>query len=573
MIDLDQLDSAFVHTEYREGQRECLEFAISAINSGKKFIILECPTGSGKSAIAMTLANLVSSSYYLTSTKILQDQIAQEFPDIVTLKGRNTYRCTFHDRYGQKLVDKKIMTAQQVAELKNVGCDSGFCKTPIHFAQTKRHYCSKCFVKDPQHVLPWTIPNGDLKQLPDGYAYSACPYYDSLYMAMAGPQVSMNFSSFIYQTMMAGRFQNERDLLIIDESHNTESQIMNFINITISDTMLTAHNLKLPVFESAQQYRAWFDDTNLLDIIEELQAQAEAKPDSTKADEYSRLLFRLKFFYEQINSSPDNWVAQVEQIRDSKGRHTGLHRVIIKPVFIDRFVPEIISCRAKHVILLSATILDVGVMSRSLGLDDVAAYRMRNRFPVENRPIIYSPAAKMTGGRDKMAQWMPKMVSAIEKILEKHEGERGIIHTHSNAIMQQIIAGVKPKLSKRLTSQLQFPDKNLQLQYHASVPDSVLIAPAMHEGIDLKDDLSRFQIICKIPYANFYDDVQLAKRIEVDGSYYTWLTSLKLVQSYGRSIRSKDDKAVTYIIDESFSRFRRDASRMLPVWFTEAIID
>jgi len=111
------------------------------------------------------------------------------------------------------------------------------------------------------------------------------------------------------------------------------------------------------------------------------------------------------------------------------------------------------------------------------------------------------------------------------------------------------------------------------LEEHAKSKNGVIIAPAMHEGVDLHGDLSRFQIICKVPYANCFDDKQLAARVEVDRKFYTWITALKLVQSYGRSVRSVDDHAKTYIIDEAIYKFLRDANKMLPDWFKEAIID
>jgi Rad3-related DNA helicase len=49
------------------------------------------------------------------------------------------------------------------------------------------------------------------------------------------------------------------------------------------------------------------------------------------------------------------------------------------------------------------------------------------------------------------------------------------------------------------------------------------------------------------------------------------LTAVKLVQSVGRSVRSETDYADTYILDEAVHKFLKDAKRMLPGWFTEAI--
>ena len=106
------------------------------------------------------------------------------------------------------------------------------------------------------------------------------------------------------------------------------------------------------------------------------------------------------------------------------------------------------------------------------------------------------------------------------------------------------------------------------------VGQSVLVdrvAPAMHEGLDLIDDSSRFQIICKVPYPNQNDNPQLKERVDLSWNYYVWLTALKLVQSYGRSVRHDKDWASTYIVDSDFARFAEMAIDILPDWFLEAI--
>ncbi|MGA9153676.1 MAG: hypothetical protein WBZ36_24100, partial [Candidatus Nitrosopolaris sp.] len=43
------------------------------------------------------------------------------------------------------------------------------------------------------------------------------------------------------------------------------------------------------------------------------------------------------------------------------------------------------------------------------------------------------------------------------------------------------------------------------------------------------------------------------------------------VQGYGRSIRSKEDYAVTYVLDSGFENFAKKNKNILPDWFTQAI--
>jgi Rad3-related DNA helicase len=94
----------------------------------------------------------------------------------------------------------------------------------------------------------------------------------------------------------------------------------------------------------------------------------------------------------------------------------------------------------------------------------------------------------------------------------------------------------------------------------------------MHEGLDLKDDLSRFQLILKVPYPSFVENPQLEMRMKISSDYYNYLTAMKIVQSYGRSIRSETDFAKTYILDEDFKSFFARSKQILPRWFKQAIV-
>jgi len=100
---------------------------------------------------------------------------------------------------------------------------------------------------------------------------------------------------------------------------------------------------------------------------------------------------------------------------------------------------------------------------------------------------------------------------------------------------------------------------------------TVLISPSLHLGLDLKDDLSRFQVITKVPYPSMADK-WISKKKERSERWYTWQTGLRLVQGYGRSIRSKDDWAWTYVLDSLFSNFVGWNKSTLPTWFLESIV-
>ena len=261
----------------------------------------------------------------------------------------------------------------------------------------------------------------------------------------------------------------------------------------------------------------------------------------------------------------DEWVAEYVE-------HKKYRTVHLKPVFVKSKSHERLLAYGGYILFMSATILNTPVFCSSLDIprSKAASYRMANRFPIENRQIFYRPAAKIVGGKKKMPDWAPKLTKVVDEIVGENHGKRGIIHTHNFAIAEWLMT--KSLFKHRFLFQRQFRTKDDMLGKHKRSTDSVLVAPAMHEGLDLVDDLSRFQIICKVPWPNLYEDLQLARRVELDRDYYLWLTALKLVQSSGRSVRSIDDWAKTYVLDEVFVRFLSDARNMIPSWFQEAVV-
>ena len=109
------------------------------------------------------------------------------------------------------------------------------------------------------------------------------------------------------------------------------------------------------------------------------------------------------------------------------------------------------------------------------------------------------------------------------------------------------------------------------LKKHASSKKPVvLLSPSMAEGVDLKDDLSRFQVICKIPYP-YLGDPLVKKRMNKWRWWYPLQTAKTIVQSVGRSVRSKNDHAITYILDADWERYYNKNKRIFPEDFKRCL--
>ena len=76
----------------------------------------------------------------------------------------------------------------------------------------------------------------------------------------------------------------------------------------------------------------------------------------------------------------------------------------------------------------------------------------------------------------------------------------------------------------------------------------VLLGPSLLEGLDLKDDESRFQVFAKVPFPSLADRYVKAK-MGVSREWYDWKSIVAILQGIGRSIRNDEDWAVTYFLD------------------------
>ncbi len=531
----------------REGQEEVIDEIIANFLSPCRFGMLDAPTGTGKSGIGLTIARHFGSAYYITAQKILQTQLTNDFgpggswvsdgTPMVDLKGRNAYPCNFYSRaladpeYMKGVVSQSTVERFEELAMSGVDCAKGECKKK---KKAKLTYC-------------------------EGH----CPYFNQLADAMDNPITLMNFHSFLYQTQMVPDRWERRQLLIIDECHNAEQVLMEFISLTITDYAL---GFVFPKYDSAEEYLIFMEDHGVAELMIEKVKDAIERNNDEDEDYWKTQALKYNKFKAALSCEDgEEWVVKYEK----KEKYASIE---LKPLFIRKYAESLLFGMAENVLMMSATILSPGIFAHSLGIptNEYKYVKLENKFPVANRPIIFRPSGSMAY-KNKQAT-VPKMRVDIEAICDEHINDRGIIHTHNFETADYLSKNCSRSTSKRFFFQNDYPGKQAMLAAHAESKNGIIIAPAMHEGLDLKDDLSRFQIITKVPYPSTNNNPQLARRMEISNEYYMYLTALKLVQSYGRSIRSEKDHAKTYVMDSDFKSFCARSKSILPSWFLEAII-
>jgi len=272
---------------------------------------------------------------------------------------------------------------------------------------------------------------------------------------------------------------------------------------------------------------------------------------------------------EDMKCNKDNWiVTNVE-----KGTNNNqLQKIILTPLDVSSYFNDILSMGTVS-LFMSATILSKDYLCKIAGLksDQVTFIRVQQSdFPIKNRPIYLMNIAWLNART--IGQSLPTIANAVNNIMSMHRNEKGIIHTTSYSQLQFIKDNISKENAIRLIETGPKFDRNEILQKHSQgTKPTVLISPSLYLGVDLKDYLSRFQIIVKVPYPDLTDR-KISAMKQRDPKWYTWNTLLRLVQAYGRSVRSKDDFANTYVLDSSISYLLKDAHEILPKWFSDAII-
>lgn len=373
----------FPYETPRPDQLETVSEILEAIDEGYRFIVLEAGTGTGKSAIAATLADMLDDSYILTVTKQLQEQYVNDFPAFKLVKGRQNFRCLSCDD----------------------GCDFG-----------------KCLVEDYRCKFKSSIP-------------PECPYYLQKFNAVNARTVVSNYHYMFLELNYVGDFQ-KRSLLVCDEAHNLESVLMNqlqlefkrselkeFLNFDLTDDILEKLN--------ESRYTTWI---GFIEKVRDIYiTKLENTKDSEKIAQIKSRISDCNQFIVNITFDPKIWIFSWDE--DSQS-------ISFKPIRINSYSNMLFN-HADVCLFMSATILDYKQFAKYLGIspDEIYPIRRKSPFNMSKSPII--PYKGYNLSRDYIKANAPRTLPIIREILKKHENDKGIIHTVSGKCRDYLTDNLK----------------------------------------------------------------------------------------------------------------------------------
>ena len=611
----------YQQSSVRDVQREIMRKISSAIKQGYNKIIISAPTGSGKSWIAAALALAYKSAVILTSTTNLQDQYKELFAKdskfMTTVRGRSHFPCEQQYRlkdctfgYCSNCEFKPLSEMYKIDPITQGTIDESIIITPTkdkkceYFEQLIKGRQSSFSVYNYASYI--TSLKKESTSIGSALEEEKLPHRSILicdemhdYDDQLANILSVNLEPDLDKTILkteSSIFNENNDIYAVKEHLdkiidalpqvlNEYSECSKHTTELLSRDHIRKHCVPCSLHDLKIQKNC-AGCTNIRAFIERKQ-YLQCKAHTTCSKDHSKFNHErmkklqqyyvdLKFIHYGLSEYPLNYVINNE-------KNGNLKIMPLNSNWMSRKLFE----KFDTIFFMSATAnKKLFCLETRFREDEVAFVEVDSEIPVQNRKITFLNTATF-GHNDENVNWK-KITDEIQTIMSKYENKRGIIMTTSYIVMHKILKHIDSSFKKRLLPTHRKVDdetkicedcnypmkyKNTVLEEHKRDEsyNSVLISPALGTGVDLPDELSRFQIIVKTPYLDNEHDKRIKKIFEIQPDRYFLKSVFTFVQNAGRSIRSKTDYAETFVLDTRIHQLLNYQRNQLPKWFLESI--
>ena len=529
--------------------------------AGARRIVVSAPTGAGKSAVGAALAQYLETSFVVTSTRHLQDQYARDLDWLRPVKGQSNFEC----QGGARGEGRRQRATRREPSLE-ASCYAG------------RHNGCELSVGIAEFCASSRMVGG-----PGAVAAAYCPYDLQRYTALRSPHSLWNYAAYLeimHNEHEAYEPWLGRNVAIFDEAHKAEESIIDFIGLEVlraelDECRLVAAGYDLGDLDDIVRLLndIWGEYDRMLGeekrkIREEKLARANKRPPDLrraahlqkKADKYSNIC-------DEICLDPENFVVNDPEL-DKDGE---FESVLIKPLSVRRHAGSVF--RTPVQIFMSATIhRDSFCQSMGFPAGETAFVDTpRSPFPLESRRVDFLDVAALSYKRPENEE---PVIAEIDRLLTRHAGERGLILTSSKSRCRNILERLSPANRGRIrlchATNEDGLAQEMVIDEHSRTPGSVLLSSSLWQGADLAGDKSRFQIIAKTPYLN-YTEKWVRRKSEAEPAWADIHALTQVLQGIGRSVRSEEDHAITYILDSHTHSLVKKRADVVPASYHDAL--
>jgi Rad3-related DNA helicase len=520
-------------------QVELINQIEKAFNDGHKFVICCAPTGTGKSFLSKTLANA-------------SKEASSNFTDLI--ESHNAFRA---DQYGDffkadECRDEKPFGAFALTITKGLQDQYTNSFGDSRSLKGKSSYLCRVDPSCDVEVAPCLF-NSKLKE--GCILNSRCDYYNARKDTLINKFGILNYSMF----MSLPEHVKRRQYIICDEASELEEELVKRFSRSLNYKILKRLGFKpndVPV-ENYKKFRVWLESLkiSLGDEVEELKKILNKKKKASFVDTDVQRYKLFNNLHSQIKVTLETW-DECEYVIEHN-----LEGITLKPLRVDKLSESIFRFGDK-ILLMSATIIDPNNFAKTLGIKNFKYIEVDSAFDPKNAPIYVSVGNKIN--YKNLKEKLPALAQNVFKICDFHKNDKGIIHTHTMEITQYLKERTNdPRFLFRIDGQ---NNENIIKQHFESTEPTILVSPSMAFGVDLKEDLARFQIIVKAAYMPLNDE-RIKRLLKEDPEWYMNKMLNNLIQACGRGVRTKNDKCNTYILDGGISDAVIRCAKKLPKYF------
>lgn len=553
---------------FRPYQKAVIFDIIKTYLEGEKDVyLLQAPTGSGKSVIALIVSHFLEESgysgYILASDLSLHKQYVDNFNSYNLswghIKGVDNYECVVnHEKFSL-----------------------GDCKNKsISYENAEKLDC-----------------------------FQRCGYLTSRKKAIASKVTLLTYSyALIQRNYVEEKMQGagrgvpfpQRDFVICDEAHKVVEIVQNHFSPKIGWDVyqkavklvefLKTKQLPIPKSETVEiqgVIREIFKEedkdklssllvelqnrlSDILRVVSDLPDRLKKLKVETVPKEWMNAL-GLKDFIKDVHCKVEDYNVIIKRVGNTKliKNPTGPETVTFNCLEENYMMTKHFHKKFGFKILMTATMGNPKSFGRSLGISSARYQNIPSTFNYEKSPIIYYSGKKLSyAEKEKNLPWA---IETVKTIISKEVGNSGIIHTGSYEFTKRLYESLNVFEKKRVILYEDSAAKETAINEFFKKDGAILIGPSLLEGLDLVEEKSRFQIFLKVPYPSLHDKF-VAEKLKENSEWYDWKTAISILQGVGRSIRTPDDYARTYIIDGCFSILLRKNRDGFPKEFLDRIL-
>lgn len=510
---------------WRPGQYHAIEEACQTLSEDGegRMMVVNAPTGAGKSGIAVAAASLLGGrTVVATSTKPLQQQYLNDFTSVgmVDIRGRANYPCHLGN---------------------GTTCEEG--------------YDEGC---------------------PDS-PFAQCAYRGPYLVACGSSLVVTNYAYEI-AIHRYGEGLGPANLLVADESHTAFQEVCSAMTLEFSERdMAFLLSARLPDCDlGLEGWRRWAADLHpaAARSVTSMESSIRVGERQRVALRRLRRLRRIASSLDELQHAQGEWV-----FYPRRGQSAAW---CCAPVWAAPYARSVLFSHARRALLMSATVTQRTMDLLGFSPGQYHYLEIPSQFPPYSSPVYWIPTVSVRQG---MSQGEERILhNRVDEIISAMGPRKGIIHTVSYDRAERIYRASRYSHLMILHERGGAGIEGGVEQFRASSGPAVLVSPAITQGFDFAGEDSEYQILVKLPFPDSTDPVNRIRtaanivrpkteeereRKQAGSDYLDYVVSQVLIQACGRSMRSAQDRCMSFILDDNWRwwRWRAEKGGCFPFWF------